>query len=161
MPGRLKIRLTESEAQELLKWSNDPKLPERTRKRAEMLRLNAQVWRVNQIASWMNCAQNTVRKIIQIWILKGFPGLEDAPRSGRKRTWREADIEYLENCCDGHSRTYNSEQLSELLKKERKVELTAERIRKILKKRAENGSGRKRVREGIPTPGKKKQRKRT
>lgn len=47
----------------------------------------------------------------------------------------------MESCCDGHPRTYNSEQLSELLKKERQVKLTAERIHKILKERAENGSG--------------------
>ena len=68
-------------------------------------------------------------------MIKGEDGLWDAPRSGRKKIWEEADIEYLEYRCERDERTYNSKQLSVLLKKERQVELTPARIRKILKKR--------------------------
>jgi transposase len=160
MPARLQIRLTESEDQELVKLSHNANLPERTRKRAEVLRLNAQGWTVTQIASWMDWAPNTVRRTIQRWILKGVEGLRDAPRSGRKRTWTEADLEYLETRCDREARTYNSKQLSSLLKTERQVKLSPGRIRKILKKRAENGSERERVRDHTQTPEKKKPRKR-
>jgi hypothetical protein len=78
---------------------------------------------------------------------------------GRKRTWQEADIKYLEDCCDLEERTYNSKQLSHLLKKERSLELSPERIRKILKKRAENGKEQKQLREFTHTPSKKKPRK--
>ncbi|NET51944.1 MAG: helix-turn-helix domain-containing protein [Merismopedia sp. SIO2A8] len=139
--------------------SHNQNFPERTRKRAEVLRLSAKGWSVNKIASWMNCAPNTVRNTIQRWILKGYEGLGDAPRSGRKPTWTEEDIEYLEICCDLHPRTYNSKQLSEVLKKQRQVKLSPERIRKILKKRAENGSGQKRVQECTQNQRKKKLKK--
>jgi len=40
-----------------------------------------------------------------------------------------------ENCLKQEERTYNSQQLSEKLKKERKKELSPQRIRKILKKK--------------------------
>jgi hypothetical protein len=70
-----------------------------------------------------------------------------------------ADIKYLEDGCAREERTYNSKQLSHLLKKERSLELSPERIRKILKKRAENGKEQKQLRELTHTPSKKKPRK--
>ncbi|MGM9497864.1 helix-turn-helix domain-containing protein [Desertifilum tharense IPPAS B-1220] len=159
MPARLKIRLTEPEEEELSKLTYNLNIPERTRKRAEVIRLNALGWSVNQIASWMNWAPNTVRRTIQRWILQGYEGLEDIRRSGRKRTWKQEDIEYLEDCCDSQPRTYNSKQLSVILKNERQVELSPERIRKILKKRAENGNEQKSVQDLTRTPSIKQQRK--
>jgi len=134
MPARLRISLTELEAQKLRELSSNPQVPERTRKRAEVLCLNARGWTVDQIADWIEWAPNTVRKTLTTWVIKGEDGLWDAPRSGRKKTWEEADIEYLEYRCDRDERTYNSKQLSVLLKKERQVELTPAIIRKILKK---------------------------
>jgi hypothetical protein len=76
-----------------------------------------------------------VRKTLTTWVIKGEDGLWDAPRSGRKKTWEEEDIEYLEYRCEQDGRTYNSKQLSVLLKQERQVELNPARIRKILKKK--------------------------
>ena len=159
MPARLKIRLTELEYQKLLELRHNPKLPEKTRKRAEVLCLNAKGWTVNQIADWIGQAANTVRKTIHLWVIKGDEGLWDAPPRGRRRTWQEADIKYLEDCCELEERRYNIKQLSHLLKKERSLELSPERIRKILKKRAENGKEQKQLREFTHSPSKKKPRK--
>jgi hypothetical protein len=159
MPARLKIRITELEYQKLLELRHNPKLPEKTRKRAEVLCLNAKGWTVNQIADWIKWSANTVRKTIHSWVIKGDEGLWDAPRTGRNITWQEADIKYLEDCCDREEITYNSNQLSHLLKKERSWELSPERIRKILNKRAEKGKEQKQLREFTHTPSKKKPRK--
>ena len=137
MPARLEIRLSDSDAKELLALSHDPNVPERTRRRAEVLQLNSQDWTVKKIASWINWSENTVRKTICRWLLQGKAGLWDKPRSGRKRNWTEADIKYLEDCCDNEQRTYNSKQLSTLLRTERQVNLSPDRIRKIFKKKAQ------------------------
>ena len=136
MPARLEISLSDSEAKELLALSHDPNVPERTRRRAEVLQLNSQGWTVKKIASWINWSENTVRKTIARWVFQGQSGLWDKPRSGRKRIWTEADIKYLEDCCDLQERTYNSKQLSTLLRTERQVNLSPDRIRKIFKKKA-------------------------
>lgn len=169
MPARLKICLSESESQELLELKSDINCPKRTRKRAEVLCLNAQGWTVNQIANWIDWSPNTVRKTIQRWIIEGKEGLWDQPRSGRKPVWKEEDIKYIEERCDCRSsgtgeanrsqRTYNSKQLSHLLKKERQVELSSDRIRKILKKRAIDGNEQKQVQENILTQEKNKLKK--
>jgi DNA-binding NarL/FixJ family response regulator len=70
-PARLKIPITELEYQQLLELRHNPKLPERTRKRAELLCLNAKGWTVNQIADWIDPAANTVIKTIHSWVIKG------------------------------------------------------------------------------------------
>ncbi|NEP51425.1 MAG: helix-turn-helix domain-containing protein [Moorea sp. SIO3C2] len=135
MPARLQIRLSELDMQELLELKHDSNCPERTRKRVEVICLNAKGWTVSKISDWIDWSPNTVRKTIHRWIIQGKEGLWDKPRSGRKQTWKKSDIEYLEELCNEGERTYNSKQLSVLLKKERQVELSPERIRKILKKK--------------------------
>ncbi|WP_293063576.1 MULTISPECIES: IS630 family transposase [unclassified Moorena] len=137
MPARLKIRLSELDIQELLELKHDSNCPKRTRKRVEVICLNAKGWTVNQISEWIDWSPNTVRKTIHRWIIQGKEGLWDNPRSGRKKTWKESDIEYLEELCNHGERTYNSKQLSVLIKKERQVELSPEIIRKILKKKGD------------------------
>ncbi len=47
MPARFKNRLTELEYQKLLELRHNPKLPEKTKKRAELVCLNAKGWTVN------------------------------------------------------------------------------------------------------------------
>jgi len=96
MPARLKIKLTESEEQELLELSRDNKITERTWIRAEILRLNARGWKVKEIAFWVNWSENTIRKTISKWLFEGNVGLWDKPRTGRKKTWKEEELKYIE-----------------------------------------------------------------
>ena len=100
MPARLRISLTELEAKKLRELSSNPQVPERTRKRASVLCLNARGLTVDQIADWIEWVPNTVRKTLTTWVIKGEDGLWDAPLRGRKKTWEEADIEYLEYRCE-------------------------------------------------------------
>lgn len=156
MPARLRIRLTELESQKLRELSQNAQVPGRTRKRAEVLCLNARGWTVEEIADWIKWAPNTVRKTLTTWVIKGENRLWDAPRSGRKKTWEEEDIKYLESRCEQDGRTYNSKQLSVLLKQERQVELTPARLRKILKKKGIHVNEQKRSRKSTQTPSKNK-----
>jgi transposase len=79
--------------------------------------------------------QQTVRNTIHRWQQGGLMSLWDAPRSGRKPSWKSEDIEYLQEHLDKDQRAYNSQQLSELLYRERKVSLSADWISRILKKK--------------------------
>ncbi|MBD2485899.1 helix-turn-helix domain-containing protein [Planktothrix sp. FACHB-1365] len=88
-------------------------------------------WSVSKIAKTLRCSEAMVRRTIARWINQEKEGLFDAPRQGRKRKWKEEDIEYLENCIESEERTYNSRQLSEKLLQERAIALSAERIRKM------------------------------
>ncbi len=79
MAARLRIRLTELESQKLRELSQNAQVPERTRKRAEVLCLNARGWTVEEIADGIKWAPNTVRKTLTTWVIKGEDGLWDAP----------------------------------------------------------------------------------
>jgi len=57
----------------------------------------------------------------------------DAP-TGDKPRWQAADLDYLEQCLEQEARTYNSQQLAQKLEQERQVKLSADRIRRLMKK---------------------------
>ncbi len=139
MPVRLRIQLTGEEKKALLTLYEQEKVPKRTRQRIDILMFSDGGWGVSKIAQNLRCSEAMVRRTISRWINQEKEGLFDAPRPGRKRKWKEEDIEYLENCIESDERTYNSRQLSEKLLLERGLALSAERIRKILKKKTGAG----------------------
>jgi len=141
MPAPLQITLSAEEDRTLLELRVAQTVPQRTRDRAHMLRLNAQGWTVPAIADIFECHEHTVRSTIQRWHTRGLGGLWEAPGRGAKRKWQEADIQHLEECLENDQRTYNSAQLAAKLEQERQVQLSADRIRRILQKRGGDGSG--------------------
>ena len=142
MPAPIRIVLTESEDQTLLELREAIGVPQRTRDRAHMLRLNAQGWTCPAIAEIFECHEHTVRATIRRWQAKGLGGLREAPGRGAKRKWSEADLQYLEQCLELDKRTYNSLQLAHKLCQERQVKLSPDRLRHLLQKRASSGNAR-------------------
>ena len=61
MPAPLQIKLTAEEERTLSELRVAQTVPQRTRDRAHMLRLNAQGWTVPAIAEIFNCHEHTVR----------------------------------------------------------------------------------------------------
>jgi hypothetical protein len=76
-----------------------------------------------------------VRATIRRWEKKGLGGLWEAPGRGAKPQCRESDLDYLIDCLEKEQRTYNSVQLALKLKQERLVDLSSDRLRKLLKKK--------------------------
>lgn len=140
MPAPLRITLTEEEDRTLSELRVAQTVPPRTRDRAHMLRLNAQGWTVPAIAEIFECHEHTVRATLERWKKQGLGGLWEAAGRGAKRRWQEADIQHLEQCLEQEQRTYTSEQLSVKLEQDRQVQLSPDRLRRILKKRGGNGS---------------------
>jgi transposase len=135
MPAPLRIVITEAEEEMLGELRVATTVPQRTRDRAHMLRLNAQGLNVPAIAKIFECHEHTVRATIRRWQSGGLSGLWEAPGRGAKRRWVDADIEYIENHLREKDRTYNSVQLSRILREERSVHLSSDRLRDILKKK--------------------------
>jgi transposase len=140
MPAALHIVLTLEEDRTLSELRVATTVSQRTRERAHMLRLNAQGWTAPAIAAIFECQEHTVRETIRRWQQQGLGGLWDASGRGAKAKWLEADMAYLEQCLEQEPRTYNTQQLSHKLEQERQVNLSADRIRRILQKRAIEGS---------------------
>ncbi len=154
MPAPLRIMLSDPEETTLRELRKASMVPSRVRDRAHMLLLNAEGWSAPTIAEILTCHEHTVRAVIKKWEQVGLCGLWDKGGRGKKPTWQPADIEYLEACINEEERTYNSAQLAVKLWEERKVRLSADRIRKLLKKRgiAGNGPGGVTATAKTPTP---------
>ena len=102
---------------------------------------------MEEIAAYFDCNRQTVRDTIHRWQKHGLGGLWEAQGRGQKRRWQEEDLDYLEQCLKKEQRTYNSKQLSEKLTQDRKVKLSPEHLRRVLKKR--ESFGRERVRATV------------
>jgi transposase len=135
MPAPLRIILTEDEERTLSELREAQSVPYRTRDRAHMLQLNAQGWNVPAIAEIFQCHQHTVRATLRRWEHYGLGGLWEAPGRGAKPKWQPSDLDYLMTCLDEEPRTYNSAQLAQKLKQERLVDLSRDRLRRLLKKK--------------------------
>ena len=135
MPAPLRVKLSQLEKETLNELHKASSVPYRTRNRAWMLKLNAQGRNVPEIAQILSCHEHTVRATIQRWQDRGLVGLWEAQGRGAKPKWKSEDLEYLEACLIEDERTYNSVQLSRKLKEERAVDLSSDRLRRILKKK--------------------------
>ena len=142
MPSPLRITLTSEEGRTLSELRKASTVPYRVRDRAHMVCLNAQGWNTPELATMFECCEHTVRASLKRWQSDGLGGLWDAPGRGRKPSWKETDMAYLEECLDTDERTYNSAQLASKLQQERDVSLSADRVRRILKKRDGGGNAR-------------------
>ena len=151
MPAPLRILLTPEEDRTLSELREAQKLPQRIRDRAHMLRLNALGWNVPEIAEIFECHQHTVRATLRRWEERGLGGLWEAPGRGTKPKWQEEDLKYLTDCLESDQRTYNSQQLAEKLLKEREVDLSGDRIRRLLKKKIIAGNERERAKKESKT----------
>ena len=124
----LRITLTAEEDCTLSELRQGQTVPYRTRDRALMLRLNAQGLNVPAIAAIFQCHQHPVRATLKRWESDGLGGLWEAPGRGAK-------LDYLTDCLAQEPRTYNSVQLVQKLKQERLVDLSSDRLRRLLKKK--------------------------
>ncbi len=115
-------------------------MPQRTRDRAHMVRLNAQKWTAPAIAKIFECHEHTVRATLRRWEDKGLGGLWEAPGRGAKPKWQEADLQLVEQWVEQEPRTYNTHQLAQKLAEKRQVKLSPRRLRYLLQKRAIEGN---------------------
>lgn len=135
MGCRLRIWLTTEEKQTLEELRRAKGVPQRTKDRATVLLLNTRGLKNEQIAQGLGWALSTVRHAIHRWLSKGLVGLWDAPGRGGKPRYSQSDLVTLENYIQTHPRSYNSKQLATLFRQECQVDLSPDRIRRVLKKR--------------------------
>ncbi|MBN3870427.1 MULTISPECIES: helix-turn-helix domain-containing protein [unclassified Nostoc] len=131
----MKVFLNEEEKLTLEELRKAKDVPQRTKDRAQVLLLNARGLKNEHIAKGLNWAISTVRQTLHRWEKMGLAGLWDAPGRGGKPRYSESDLVYLENCLAQEPQTYNSKQLAKKLASERQVSLSADRLRRVLKKR--------------------------
>lgn len=136
---RLQVHLTAAEDHQLYELRADASVPNRTKRRAEMLRLNHRGWTTEQIAEYLACRIETVRRAIRRWQQAGLAGLWDAPRQGRAPKWQASDFAVVEQRLSKPG-TLNSRQVVEMLASDCDVHLSRRHVSRLLKKRGTVGS---------------------
>ncbi len=140
MGARLRVFLTPTEETTLKQMSHATNLCPRVRKRAEVVCLSHHGLYVEKIAVYLNWSIETVRKTLHKWQKEGLGALYEGGHRGRKTSWTQSDLEYLEQSLREEQRRYNSKQLAEKLERIRGVKLSADHLRQLLKKRGSFGS---------------------
>lgn len=136
---RLQVVLSDAEDHQLYELRDAAGIPKRTKQRAEMLRLSHRGWTTEQIAEYLACRVETVRRTIHRWQRAGVAGLWDAARSGRPAGWQASDFALVEAHLQGPG-TFNSRQIVELLESECNVHLSRRHVSRLLKKKGIAGS---------------------
>lgn len=131
----LRVFLTKAQDQKLLELSKSATVSQKGKERANMIRLSAIGWKVEKIAKYLRVSKLVVRNSLHRWLDKEFIGLEDTPKSGRKRKWQPEDLAALEVKLEREQRAYSSRQLCEVLATSRKIQLSERHLRRILKKK--------------------------
>ena len=139
MGARLRVFLTRDQDKTLLNLRTTD-APQKVKERAEIIRLNAHGWYVEKIAAHFNWTPQTVREVLHKWKKLGLEGLWDKVGRGGKPKWEESDIVFLEECLKKEPRTYNSLQLAQKLLSDRQIQLSPDRLRRVLKKRGSFGN---------------------
>lgn len=136
----LRVFLTPDQDRTLFELRTANSVPQRTKDRAEVLRLSHRGWKVDKIAQYLSWSIPTIRNTIHRWHQQGLGGLWDAPRAGRPPQWQDADFADLEATLEQEAKTYSSAQLAEQLAQQCNVHLSRYQVQRILKKRALAGS---------------------
>lgn len=135
MGVRLRVFLQREEERTLRDMRQAESIGRRERDRATAICLSHYGWYVEKIASYLEISIKTVRKILTKWEKEGLGGIYEKKGRGRAKKWHEEDMAYLEKKLRNEQRRYNSQQLSEVLARERGVTLSSDRLRRVLKKR--------------------------
>ena len=160
MGARLRVFLTREQDKTLLNLKTE-NVPDKVKDRVEVIRLNAHGWYVEKIANHFGWTPQTVREVLHKWQKLGLEGLWDKPGRGGKTKYKEEDIIFLEECLKQEPRTYNSLQLAQKLQSDRQVQLSPDRLRRVLKKRGLFGNGQEKATKGNKTQFSKKSSRQT
>lgn len=140
MGMRLRVFLSSEEERTLWELQNAQGVPQRVKNRAQVVRMNAQGYYVEEIGELMKITRQTACKTLHAWQNEGLAGLFEAKGRGRPCRWKEEDMEFMEKMLQDEERTYNSAQISKRLHQKRNIKLHPGYIRQLLKKRGSSGS---------------------
>jgi len=131
----LRVQLSAEEERTLRALRVASGVPQRTKDRAEALRLSHRGWTPQQIAEYLGWQVATARTAIHRWQQDGLSGLWDKPRPGRPPQCSPAVMTALSEHLASEARTVNSRQLVEHLAAVHNIHLSPGHLRRLLKKK--------------------------
>jgi transposase len=129
-----RIALSEEQRQELRERTRQKGIAPSTRDRLEMVRLADAGWSVPRIARHLGQHEQTVRAWIKAFLLGGFAALPNKPRGGKQSALTGAMLESVRAEVATGTRTWTAAQLAEWIAEQHGVRLSADRLRRHLRR---------------------------
>ena len=131
----IRVELSPDQREELQQRTRQRGLSPQTRERLEMVRLADAGWNIPKIARYLGRQEATVRKHIKCFLAEGFDALPDRPRPGRPKKVTEEHLRAVEQLIDESERSFTAPQLVKWLQEEHGVQISTDRLCRLLKRR--------------------------
>jgi len=132
--GMYHISLTEDQRRELRARTHQAGLAPSTRDRLEMVGLSDAGWSVPRIARHLGQHEQTVRTWIKVFLGGGFAALPNKPRGGKVSALNGPILERVRAEVATGTRTWTAAQLAEWIAEHHGVRLSADRVRRHLRR---------------------------
>ena len=129
-----RVRLTDTEREELHRRAHEPGVMPRTRDRLEMVRLSDAGWSIPQIAVHLAIHEQRVRYSIKAFRAHGFDALPDRPHPGQPSALTPTMEEALRQELRQQARTWTAAQLADWVAERFGVRLTPDYLSRRLKR---------------------------
>lgn len=129
-----RITLTEEQRRELRQYTRRAGLAPSTRDRLEMVRLSDAGWSVPRIARHLGLHEQTVRAWVKAFLAGGFAALPSKPRGGKTSALTAPMLEGVRAELAKGARTWTAAQLAEWVAAAHGVRLSADRLRRHLRR---------------------------
>jgi len=132
--GMYRITLTQDQQNDLRARTRQAGLAPSTRDRLEMVRLSDAGWSVPRIARHLGQHEQTVRAWIKAFLAGGFDALANKPRGGKESALRAPLLESVRAEVGRATRTWTAAQLADWVAAHHGVRLSADRLRRHLRR---------------------------
>ena len=107
-----RIRLTDSQRQELQRRLHQNRVAPRARDRLQMIRLSDKGWSVPKIAVHLDLHEQTARSWIKAFLSDGFDALSDKPHTGKPSAITSEMLARVKTWLTSGDRTWNARQIA-------------------------------------------------
>jgi transposase len=132
--GMYRITLTDEQRDELRQLAHRAGLAPSSRDRLEMVRLSDAGWSVPRLARHFGQHEQTVRRWIKAFLAGGFAALPNKPRGGKASALTAPMLEGVRAELAPGARTWTAAQLADWVAATHGVRLSADRLRRHLKR---------------------------
>ena len=129
-----RITLTDEQRRELRARAHQAGLAPSTRDRLEMVGLSDAGWSVPRIARHLGQHEQTIRTWIKAFLAGGFAALPNKPRGGKTSALSGPILERVRAEVATGTRTWTAAQLADWLAEHHGVRLSADRVRRHLRR---------------------------
>ncbi|CAN5648489.1 helix-turn-helix domain-containing protein [soil metagenome] len=131
MPPSRCIKLTKEEDDRLREIERNPRLREKARLRAQVLRLSGRGSNIEEVASYTGRGRASIARDLDRWLERGFEGVADGSAPGNPPRVTEE----VRECMRGRlaeERVWNATQLAQAIEEEFSLAVTPEAVRQHL-----------------------------